>query len=76
MKILASNGFCVIVRVSRKEVEEFKASWPCSGLPDRAITFTFVNGNLVDVEPFSIDGPAAVALSQDAQRFAKEEEKK
>jgi hypothetical protein len=71
MKI-ASNGFHMIVRVTRKEVEAFKQKWPCSGLPDKAITFTFVNGDLVDVEPFNVDGPAAVALSQDAQRFAKE----
>lgn len=60
------------VTVTRKEVEAFKDSWPCSGLPDKAITFEFdKKGNLVGIQPDSseFDGPALLALSQDAQTY-------
>ncbi len=60
------------VSVSAREVEEFKASWPCSGLPDKAFTFQFdnKNGDLVDFWPSKYDGEALAALSRDAQKFA------
>src|SRR3990167_5202601 len=60
-------GSDVSVTASADEVRAFKRRWPASGLPDRAITFRFQksNGDLVDVYP-SVDGEAAVALSQDA----------
>jgi hypothetical protein len=62
------------VMMSRKDVDAFKTSYPCSGLPSRAITFEFDsrNGDLVDIFPDSarFDGPALLALSQDAQEFA------
>lgn len=65
------------VTVSAVEVEEFKRSWPCSGLPSRAISFTFDrrNGDLVEVCPANLeergaDGGALLALSHDAQRAA------
>lgn len=67
-------GVHVQVMMSRKDVDAFKASYPCSGLPSRAITFEFNtrNGDLVDIFPDSskFDGPALLALSQDAQEFA------
>ena len=61
------------VSVSRAEVEAFKRSFPCSGLPDKAITFQFDhrNGDLVDIWPDSsrFDGSGLLALSQDAQAY-------
>ncbi len=68
-----SQGAFFSVSVSRIEVENFKRHWPCSNLPDRAVTFQFDkrNGDLVDIWPYryaaQFDGPAAVALSHDAQ---------
>ena len=66
------QGAHVRVAVSASEVERFKATWPCSGLPSRGISFTFDkrNGDLVDLNPNSVDGEAAVALSEDAARYA------
>ena len=59
------------VSVSRAEVEDFRQSWPCSGLPDKAICFQFsANGDLVEVWPGNIDGPEVLALSQDALEYA------
>jgi hypothetical protein len=59
------------VTVSAGEVWEWSRRWPCSGL-DGPCSFTFDkrNGDLVDVaHPGSEDGPALVALSQDAQAY-------
>lgn len=63
-------------------LDTFKRSWPCHGLPDtlHSISFEFAsNGDLVDIEAFDenekpldsrdFDGPALVALSQDAKAF-------
>lgn len=63
-----------------KEIEAFKHSWPCHGLPDNlySIAFTFgSNGDLVDIEAKSrngrklriadFDGPALTALCEDAE---------
>jgi hypothetical protein len=69
-------GCFYTVSVSRVEVERFKARWPCSELPDKAISFQFDkrNGDLVDMWPYKyadqFDGEAALALSHDAQAFA------
>ena len=69
------NGCFYSVSVSAREVEDFKSRWPCSGLPDHAVTFQFdkTNGDLVDIWPSAIadqfDGDAAIALSQDAQAY-------
>lgn len=67
------NGCFYSVQVTRAEVEGFKDSWPCSTLPDRAITFQYDkrNGDLVDITPDSadFDGPDLLALSQDAQSY-------
>jgi len=71
------NGCFYSVTVSRREVEDFAASWPCCSLPLRAITFQFDkrNGDLVDILPYSIavqvDGSEALALSQTAQAYGK-----
>lgn len=64
------------VTLSRREVMEFKTRWPASGLPNVGVTFHFQsNGDLVDITPYRMahlfDGPAAVALSQDAQEYAR-----
>lgn len=67
------NGSYYTVQVSKREVEQFKASYPCSGLPDRAIWFQFDkrNGDLVDMPSWAsrYDGSGLLALSQDAQAF-------
>ena len=62
------------VTASAREVEDFALTWPCSGLPYRTVSFTFDkrNGDLVDVYPETFDGDAAVALSQEAQLYAKQ----
>lgn len=69
---LIDNGCFYSVSVSRSEVISFKSKWPCSGLPDRAHWFQFDrrNGDLVDLTPNRHDGPALLALSQDAQEWA------
>ena len=65
------NGSSFTVGVSRREVETFKAQYPCSGLPNRAISFQFEKhtGDIVDIWPdsSSFDGSGLLALSQDAQ---------
>jgi hypothetical protein len=63
------------VCVSEREVYEWKRSWPCSGLPDAAISFTFDkgNGDLVDLHP-DLSGStydAACALADDAQAYGR-----
>ena len=71
------NGCFFTVAVSARDVETFKRSWPCSGLPSRAVAFQFDkrNGDLVDITPYRyahrFDGPAAVALSEDAQAYGR-----
>ena len=67
-----NKGALMAVAVSRIEVESFKRRWPCSTLPDRAITFYFdrLNGDIVDILPYGVsDGPDLLALSLDAQAF-------
>lgn len=72
------NGAFYTVAVYAGEVRRFNDSWPGSRLPNRAITFEFdkSNGDLVDILPHDIadevDGPEAVALSQDAQKYGRE----
>lgn len=67
-------GSIVRVRVSARDVETFNSEWPCSGIPERAISFDFErkNGDLVDIYPNSesFDGAALSALCDDAKRFA------
>jgi hypothetical protein len=71
------NGSGFSVQVSRREVKAFAKRWPCSGLPDRSVTFCFDGaGDLVDILP---DRPkrlfgdsaasAASALCDDAKAF-------
>lgn len=68
------NGSLYSVSITAREVYEFKRRWPCSGLPDCCVTFQFNkrSGDLVDItsrRPF--DGPAALALSEDAQAYGR-----
>lgn len=62
------GGFSVVV--TEGGVCSFKASWPCSRLPERPIRFEFAsNGDLVDIVGTGYDGEDMLALSQDAQSF-------
>lgn len=64
-------GDNIRVTVSASEVADFRRQWPCSGLPDTGIGFTFdKKGDLVDISPEGVDGSACLALSQDAWAFA------
>lgn len=67
--------------ISRREIESLKERWPCHRLPDNlwSLWFSFdSNGDLVDIvakarngrtlDIATFDGPALVALSEDAQR--------
>lgn len=71
------NGCFFSVTISRADVERFKGSWPCSGLPNRPIWAQFDkrNGDLVDMEPSHLeemgaDGGAVCAIIQDGQNYA------
>lgn len=66
-----NQGAFYRVAVSSTEVYQFSRRWPCSGLPDSSISFTFDtrNGDLVNLSPESVDGAAVVALSEDAQAY-------
>ena len=69
------NGCFFTVKVTRDEVERFKSTWPCSGLPERALWFQFDkrNGDLVDMGGAgNYDGSDLLALSQDAQKWGDE----
>lgn len=64
------------VAVSEDDINRFIGRWPCSGLRGlRGVTFVFEdNGDLVDIyyrngKSDRWDGPALVALSEDAQRY-------
>lgn len=74
------------VSVDKDDVVAFMRSWPCSGLDaDASYRFVFSasNGDLVDLTVTrgdghvdtteSEDGPALLALSEDAGRFGAEE---
>ena len=69
------NGSGYSVTVTRREVEDFARRWPCCSLPRHAITFCFDkrSGDLVDILPeriaHKVDGPEALALSNDAQAY-------
>ncbi|QXV73543.1 hypothetical protein [Rhizobium phage RHph_X2_30] len=73
------------VTLNRQQIDAFKAQWPCHGLPDNlhSIMFEFAsNGDLVDMEAkarngrildtHDFNGPALVALCQDAQALGKQ----
>lgn len=66
-------GSSVRVTVSEREVDDFARHWPCSGLPESGVGFTFDKrtGDLEDVSPFDADGAALVALAEDAQAYAR-----
>lgn len=70
------------VTLKRPALDKFCAQWPCHGIPTTlaSISFWFAdNGDLVDilaksrngrrVDSATFDGPALVALSQDAQEY-------
>ena len=58
------------VTVSRGEVMKFKQAWPCSSLPDREVTFRFdARGDLVEIEPYDVDGDEVAGLSRDARNY-------
>jgi hypothetical protein len=64
------------VAVSEEDIQSFIARWPGSGLHGlKGVTFVFEdNGDLVDIyyrngNSGRWDGPALVALSEDAQKY-------
>lgn len=67
-------GATIAVNLTARDVADFNRRWPCSDIPERRCWFEFANrnGDLVDMSPhlMDFDGPALLALSQDAQRFA------
>jgi hypothetical protein len=71
------RGYRVVV--NSLDIYRFVNRWPCSGLEDlTAVTFEFdPGGDLVDVhydydkgDAERFDGPALLALSEDAQTYA------
>jgi hypothetical protein len=63
------DGKRVLFDVS--DIGEFRAVWPCSGLPDSPLWFEFDwRGDLVDTNaPEDCDGGAINALVDDARAF-------
>jgi hypothetical protein len=59
------------IRFTEEEVQDFNRSWPSSNLQPRSYWFEFdENANLIDTDvPEQDDGPAAIALSHDAQEY-------
>lgn len=64
------------VAVSEQDLYDFMRQWPCSGLDGlRGVTFMYEsNGDLVDIyykngSSDDWDGPALLALSEDAQEY-------
>ena len=65
------------VTLSYLEIQSFKRTWPCNGIPALdSITFEYDSNGLVDIEAkldgkyvdsSEFDGPALLALSQDAE---------
>lgn len=76
MRVFLDGAGFVVVSVTGHDVSTFARTWPCSGLSERPVTFTFDprNGDLVDSNDAtnhpSADGSAILALAEDAQRFA------
>jgi hypothetical protein len=61
------------VQFSCAEVAAFVDSWPCSSVPERAITFCYdSSGDLVDILPYDLDydGDDLAALSRDGNAYA------
>jgi hypothetical protein len=71
-------------QISRDQLESFKRSWPCHDLPDELDTIAFeyaANGDLIDMDAMNedgdvldthkFDGPAMLALSQDAPKIGR-----
>ena len=78
IKCIESNGSGYSVTVTKAEVLDFKDAWPCSRLPDRAITFYFdPEDNVVDLEPNGTEGCKCTdhdvlkALSCEVQELAR-----
>jgi hypothetical protein len=64
------------VSFSRREVDEFRSTWPCCRMPDRAVTFCYdSHGDLVEIMPVSYryDGEDLLALSHDGNAYAARE---
>jgi len=74
-----------IITIERAAIDRLKSSWPCNGISDRVnlIVAAFAdNGDLIDLEVCDdadvmldldaelYDGPAMLALLEDAQRDA------
>jgi hypothetical protein len=65
------------VTLTSAEIQSFKRTYPCNGIPELdSITFEYDSNGLVDidarvdgkyVDSSTFDGPALLALSQDAE---------
>ena len=69
------NGSLFTVTVTTREVEEFRSSWPCSGLRSAPVTFQFHKrgGDLIDSNdaqkhPYA-EASAISALMDDAKAY-------
>lgn len=81
MRRLKNDATGLVVAVSANDVREFNRVYPCSPIPEIGIKFEFDSrGNLVDIitedgrDSEEFDGPALLALSQDAQGFTPKSE--
>jgi hypothetical protein len=69
------HGSSFTVHIEAGAVYEFSKTWPCSGLVERFVEFTFDkrNGDLVDSNDSThqpgADGGALVALADDAMAY-------
>ena len=69
MRIYNARSAFVTVEFEPEDVARFAAQWPCFDGPEDGVSFEFDtrNGDLVDMSPSDWDGPAALAMSQDAR---------
>lgn len=74
------NGCFFSVQCSQDDVDNFKSSWPCNGMPSKKIWFQWEksNGDLVDMNPSDWEergawGEAVIALADDAKDYGKKQ---
>lgn len=81
--LASSQSSFVIVAVPSPDVDAFRASYPCSGIPAHSsfrFEFDRCNGDLVNITMYgeygeyldsnAFDGSGLLSLSQDAELFA------
>lgn len=69
------NGCLFTVTATRNDVQTFRDNWPCNGMRDKPLTFTFDkrNGDLVDSNDAdnhpNADGAAVLALCDNCKTY-------